>query len=142
LLGGFLAIAAVALATDISHVPLVLGSFGASCVLIFGFPESPFSQPRNAIGGHFLSSLIGLLFLIPVRRALVEHGTCSRYCNRRHATHPHRAPRRLQSGDRHAVGSSWSFLLTPTLIGSIIVVLVAIVFNNIPKERSYPKYWL
>ena len=37
---------------------------------------------------------------------------------------------------------AWSFLLTPTLIGSIIVVLVALVFNNIPKERSYPKYWM
>nr|WP_223264590.1 HPP family protein [Sulfuriferula plumbiphila] len=36
----------------------MLGSFGASCVLLFGFPESPFSQPRNVI-----SALTGLLFL-------------------------------------------------------------------------------
>jgi acetyl esterase/lipase len=41
---------------------LVLGSFGASCVLVFGFPDVPFSQPRNVILGHLLSSLIGLAF--------------------------------------------------------------------------------
>jgi CBS-domain-containing membrane protein len=41
-LGGFFAVAAVALLTNISHAPLVLGSFGATCVLVFGFPEIPF----------------------------------------------------------------------------------------------------
>ena len=62
-LGGFLAIAAVAALSQASGMLLILGSFGASCVLIFGFPQSPFSQPRNLIGGHFLSSLVGLTML-------------------------------------------------------------------------------
>ena len=35
----------------------------------------------------------------------------------------------------------WDFLLTPTLIGAMILVLVAVIFNNLPKERAYPKYW-
>jgi CBS-domain-containing membrane protein len=60
-LGGFIAIAIVTLLTEaLSHL-LILGSFGASCVIIFGYPDSPFAQPRNVIGGHFLSSLVGLL---------------------------------------------------------------------------------
>ncbi|ABR90224.1 Uncharacterized conserved protein [Janthinobacterium sp. Marseille] len=142
-LGGFLAIAAVAIATDISHVPLVLGSFGASCVLIFGFPESPFSQPRNAIGGHFLSSLIGLLFLTLFGAhwwsMALAAGTAIAVMQLTRTVHP-------PAGSNPVIvmlsAPAWSFLLTPTLIGSIIVVLVAIVFNNIPKERSYPKYWL
>ena len=46
-LGGFLAISAVTLASNTFSTALVLGSFGASCVLIFGFPDVPFSQPRN-----------------------------------------------------------------------------------------------
>lgn len=62
-LGGFLAIAAVGFLTKASALPLVLGSFGASCVLLFGFPKSPFSQPRNVIGGHFLSTLTGIFSL-------------------------------------------------------------------------------
>lgn len=37
---------------------------------------------------------------------------------------------------------AWGFLLTPTLAGAIALVLVALVFNNLPKERMYPKYWV
>jgi CBS-domain-containing membrane protein len=62
-LGGFLAIATIALLTDHLAIALVLGSFGASCVLVFGFPDLPFAQPRNVIVGHLLSSLVGLAFL-------------------------------------------------------------------------------
>ncbi|WP_147074153.1 HPP family protein [Sulfuriferula plumbiphila] len=56
--GGLVAIETVGYVSAVSATPLVLGSFGASCVLLFGFPESPFSQPRNVI-----SALTGLLFL-------------------------------------------------------------------------------
>ena len=62
-LGGVLAIAAVAALTDFLSVALVLGSFGASCVLVFGYPDVPFSQPRNVVAGHVISSLVGLVFL-------------------------------------------------------------------------------
>ncbi|MDF1584737.1 MAG: HPP family protein [Methyloprofundus sp.] len=58
-----LAIACVAYLGQVSDQPLILGSFGASCVLLFGFPDAVFSQPRNLIGGHVLCSLIGLGFL-------------------------------------------------------------------------------
>lgn len=62
-LGGVLAIATVAYLTDILPVALVLGSFGASCVLVFGYPDVPFSQPRNVVFGHLISSLVGLVFV-------------------------------------------------------------------------------
>lgn len=61
--GGFLAIAIIALLAQSLHVALVLGSFGASCVLVFGHPDVPFSQPRNVIVGHVLSTVIGLAFV-------------------------------------------------------------------------------
>ncbi len=44
-LGSFLAINAVTLLPNTFSTAIVLGSFGASCVLIFGFPGVPFSQP-------------------------------------------------------------------------------------------------
>ena len=62
-LGGALAIACVASTADWLSLSLLLGSFGASCVLVFGFPDLPFSQPRNLVGGHVLSSLVGLILL-------------------------------------------------------------------------------
>lgn len=52
LLGGVLAIAAIAGLGDALTASLLLGSFGASCVLVFGFPDVPFSQPRNVMFGH------------------------------------------------------------------------------------------
>lgn len=90
-LGGFLAIAAVAMLTDFLSLALVLGSFGASCVLVFGYPDVPFSQPRNVVAGHVISSLVGLVFLTPLWRALV--GSCPRssYRHRVDDAHSHSA---------------------------------------------------
>lgn len=62
-LGGVIAMSLLGLLGATMQTTLVLGSFGASCVLLFGFPDVPFSQPRNIVAGHFLSSLIGLAFL-------------------------------------------------------------------------------
>ncbi|MDY7578427.1 HPP family protein [Herbaspirillum sp. RTI4] len=142
-LGGFLAITAVAGLTDIAHLPLVLGSFGATCVLVFGFPESPFSQPRNVIGGHFLASLVGLLFLTLFGAhwwsMALAVGTSIALMQLTRTVHP-------PAGSNPVIvmlaAPAWGFLLMPTLIGAVVIVLVAVIFNNLPQERSYPKYWL
>ena len=69
--GSCLAIACIALleryATGNSGFPLLIGSFGASAVLAFGAIRSPLAQPRNLVGGHFLSALVGVscYFLFP-----------------------------------------------------------------------------
>src|ERR1700733_15773879 len=62
-LGGFLAIGALALLSGSLNVMLLLGSFGASCVLLFGYPDAPFAQPMNVIGGHVICTVIGLAAL-------------------------------------------------------------------------------
>ena len=61
--GGLIAISIIGFLTKNYNNLLVMGSFGASCVLLFGYANSPFSQPRNVILGHFISTFIGLLFL-------------------------------------------------------------------------------
>jgi CBS-domain-containing membrane protein len=50
-LGALFAIGTVAYLTASTGMPLVLSSFGASCVLLFSFADSPFSRPRNVITG-------------------------------------------------------------------------------------------
>jgi CBS-domain-containing membrane protein len=142
-LGGFLAIAFVAYLAQATHMPLVLGSFGASCVLVFGFPESPFSQPRNVILGHFLSSLIGLIFLALFGTVwwsmALALATAIGVMQVTRTVHP-------PAGSNPLIvmmtSPQWSFLLFPTLIGAVMLVAVAVIFNNLPPERSYPKYWL
>ncbi len=140
--GAFLAIAAVAYLTSATTVPLVLGSFGASCVLLFGFPDNPFSQPRNVIGGHFLTSLTGLVFLAAFGHGwwsmALAVGTAAAVMHLTRTLHP-------PAGSNPVIvmltSPGWPFLLTPTLIGAAILVAVAVLFNNTDDRVRYPKHW-
>ncbi|MBE9011288.1 HPP family protein [Pseudanabaenaceae cyanobacterium LEGE 13415] len=141
-LGGFCAIATVALLSDTFSVALVLGSFGASCVLIFGFPDVPFSQPRNIIGGHVLSSLIGLvcltLFGATWWSVAIAVGSAIAVMMWTRTTHP---PAGSNPVIIYLLKPSWSFLLFPTASGAIVLVLVALLYNNLSRRSCYPKYW-
>lgn len=142
-LGGCLAIGVVAYVASVTHASLILGSFGATCVLVFGFPESPFSQPRNIIGGHVLSSLTGLVFLSVLGpqwwSVALAVGTAIALMQLTRTVHP-------PAGSNPVIvmltAPTWSFLLTPTLLGASLLVIVAVLFNNLVKTREYPKYWM
>ena len=62
-LGGTLATAALALIGNWQNVAMILGSFGASCLLIFCSPKSPLAQPKNIVGGHVTITFTGLAFM-------------------------------------------------------------------------------
>jgi len=61
--GYFLGIGLIAYLSASTGQLWLIGSFGASCVLLFGFPDVPFSRARNVIGGHCLTAATGLLML-------------------------------------------------------------------------------
>ncbi|WP_374486165.1 HPP family protein [Zoogloea sp.] len=141
-LGGFLAIAAVAGLAEQASLALLLGSFGASCVLVFGFPEVPFSQPRNVVLGHTLSSLVGLACLAAfgphwwaaaLAVALAIMGMMALRC-----VHP---PAGSNPVIVFLTAPGWSFLFTPTLAGALLLVAVALVYNNLRGAKHYPQYW-
>lgn len=141
-LGGCLAIAAVAGLSDALSSALILGSFGASCVLVFAYPDAPFSQPRNVVAGHVLSSAIGLLFLHllgPGWWALaLAVGTAIALMMLTRTVHP-------PAGSNPVIvflsQPGWGFLLTPTLAGAVIIVCVALIYNNATRGARYPTYW-
>jgi CBS-domain-containing membrane protein len=141
-LGGLLALSAAALLTQWSDTPLVLGSFGASCVLVFGFPDSPFSQPRNVIFGHLLSSFIGLACLALLGQhwwtAGIAAGAAIVAMMATRTVHPPAGSNPVIVFLAHP---GWGFLLFPTLAGAAIVVLVALIFNNLVRPARYPTYW-
>ena len=141
-LGGFLAISAVALLSDALTATLVLGSFGASCVLVFGFPDAPFSQPRNVVIGHVLSSFIGLACLTwlgPDWWAMaIAVGTAIALMMLSRTVHP---PAGSNPVIVFLTAPAWDFLLFPTLIGAIVITLVALLYNNATRDANYPKYW-
>jgi len=141
-LGGVLAIAAVAALTDFLSVALVFGPFGASCVLIFGYPDVPFSQPRNVIAGHVISSLVGLVFLTVFGphwwAVALSLGTAIALMMLTRTVHP---PAGSNPVIVFLAQPTWDFLLFPTLVGALVLVAVALVYNNATRDAKYPKYW-
>lgn len=141
-LGGFCAIALVAGMAENMEMMLVLGSFGASCVLLFGFPDAPFSQPRNTVAGHFLSSLVGLIFLMlfgPTWWSVaLAVGTAIAVMMATRTVHP---PAGSNPVIVYLMQPGWDFLLLPTLTGALLVALVALIYNNLTRSDKYPKYW-
>lgn len=141
-LGAVLAVACLALLGQLLALVLILGSFGASCVLLFGYPDVPFSQPRNVIGGHFLSSLVGLSFLTllgPHWWALaLAAGTSIAVMMLTRTVHP---PAGSNPVIVFLAQPSWSFLWFPTLAGAVVLVIVALGYLNATRSQRYPKYW-
>ncbi len=141
-IGGFLAIAIIALLAQSLQVALVLGSFGASCVLMFGYPDVPLSQPRNVIVGHVLSTVIGLAFVHFCGphwwSVALAVGTSIAAMMITRTVHP---PAGSNPVIVFLMQPGWEFALFPTLIGAAILVLVALFYHNLTREARWPKYW-
>lgn len=141
-LGGFLAIASIAALTDYFSVALMLGSFGASCVLVFAYPDVPFSQPRNVVAGHFISSLVGLGFLAAFGphawSVALAVATAIALMMLTRTVHP---PAGSNPVIVFLTQPTWNFLLFPTLLGALVLVAIALVYNNATREVKYPRYW-
>jgi len=148
-IGSFIGILAISIFhRDIlndSDLTLVIGSFGASAVLVYGAVHSPLAQPRNLIGGHILSALVGvvsfklfsgnILFCSAFAVAtsiLVMQLTLT--------LHPPGGATALiaviGSGQIHDLG--FLYVLYPVASGAFILLIIAVVVNNIPHHRHYP----
>ncbi len=129
----------------------LVGSFGASAVLIYGSPDADFAQPRNVLGGHIISAFIGVSVFkfIPFEVALLGALAVSFSIVAMHFTrtlHPPGGATALiaviGSSEVHNMG--YIFVLTPIATGAIILLVTALLVNNLSKnpKRHYPKYWL
>lgn len=141
-LGSFIGIAATGYLSVKTGMPLLMAPFGATSVLIFGVPDSPLAQPRNVIGGNFIAALVSLTILHlfgaePWAMAMAV-ATAIGMMQLTGTVHPPSGAVALVVMMSKA---SWQFLLTPALEGSIMLVLCAVVFNNLAEDRSYPKHW-
>jgi CBS-domain-containing membrane protein len=142
-LGGVVAIGLLTLLATWSGAPLLLAPFGATCVLVFALPDSPLAQPRSVIGGHLLSTLVGLaalhLFGGGVWAPALAVGAAIALMQLTRTTH---APAGADPLVVLLSGAPWSFLIAPVLVGSVLLVCCALLFNNLVPGRSYPRYWL
>jgi CBS-domain-containing membrane protein len=151
--GAFVAIAAIGLVHQhffdgTPHI-LMVSSFGASAVLLFGAPRSPLAQPRNLIGGHVLSALIGVAAfkLLGGQIWLAEAGAVATAVALMHLTrtlHPPGGATALLAviGGEQIQNLGFLFALVPVAFGAFILLIVALLFNNLPRTRRYPEAWL
>ena len=149
-LGSFAGIAILSLVQSeylsVNDNLFIIGSFGASAVLIYGVINSPLAQPRNVIGGHVISAIIGVSIykLIPNELWLSSALSVSLSIVAMQMTKTLHPPggataliANIGSEKIHSLG--YLYVFSPVLTGVLILVLVAIVFNNASPHRHYPR---
>ncbi|MBI3446873.1 MAG: HPP family protein, partial [Magnetospirillum sp.] len=113
---------------------------GASAVLVFGMPESPLSQPASVIASHLLATSVGLAFdhLLPgggwIAMAMAVAVVMVLLAGLR-LTHPPAGADPLVVMMAHP---GWSFLVMPVLVGTVILVVVAVLVHRLPPRATYP----
>ena len=141
---GFFSIITIGILTLLTYKTeygvFLIASFGSSMVLLYGYPESPFAQPKNVFFGHVLTAIVGMIFLyfIPLPLYLtipLAVGFGVGLMILFNVTHP-------PAGGNPIIvimGSvSVDYLLTPVISGSIIILIFAIIINRLILKKNYP----
>jgi CBS domain-containing membrane protein len=123
----------------------LIGSFGASSVLIYGAIQSPLAQPRNLIGGHVISALVGVTVynLLPDIIWITAPLAVSLSIVGMQITktmHPPGGATALIAviGSEKIKALGYVYVLTPVFTGVLVLFLVALIFNNMTPLRKYP----
>ena len=116
------------------------GSFGSSMVLLFGFPESPFAQPKNVFFGHLLTAFVGVFFVnyipLPIYMNLaLAVGAGVFLMILLNVVHPPAGGNPIMV----IIGSaSYDYLINPIIFGCIIILILAILINKFLLKKNYP----
>ncbi len=148
-IGAFFGILCIAFLQSINLPPLenifLIGSFGASSVLVYGAIDSPLAQPRNLIGGHVVSAIVGVTIgqffpdIIWLKAPLAV-ALCIVAMQVTRTLHPPGGATALiaVTGGTKIFDLGYWYVLSPVLSGATILFLVALIFNNITNKRHYP----
>ena len=143
LAGGLVAIGALGLISSSSHYPLVAAPFGASTVLLFGYPTSPLAQPRNIVLGNTLAAVVSVACVAvlgssPLAMGLAV-GLAIAVGQQLRCLHPPAGAVALLGV---LVKAKAGFVLMPMLAGSLLLVLMAVLFSRLCQSpQRYPHHW-
>jgi CBS-domain-containing membrane protein len=150
--GAFLGMGAVAMASrfvlaGVDH-GLMIGSLGASAVLVFGAPRSPLAQPRNLVGGHVLSALVGVLCYQWVGgpegfAAALAVASAIALMHLTRTLHPPGGATALIAviGSKQIHDLGLLYVVAPAGLGALILLIVGMLVNNLAPSRHYPEVW-
>lgn len=130
-----------------SDVVYLIGSFGASSVLVYGVIQSPLAQPRNLIGGHLISAVIGVsvykfvpdIFWLTAPLAVSLSIVFMQMTKTLHPPGGATALIAIAGSDKIKNLGYW-YVVSPVLSGVLILLAIALVFNNIAHSRQYPNH--
>ena len=136
--GGTVAIAALLAIGNAVDVALVIAPFGASCVLIFGLPDGPLSQPAYVVGGHMVSAVAGMIaislfpdfWFYPALGVGLAIAAMAAF----RVTHP---PAGANPVGIAGLDPGWWFLMIPVLAGTILLVLCGVLYHRL-TGKQYP----
>ena len=151
-LAGFFSTATIGALTLLTYKTefgvFLIASFGSSMVLLFGYPESPFAQPKNVLFGHFLCTLIGIIFVtlfkITQDRTIffltigIAVGFSVMLMMALKITHP------PAGGNTIVVmltQNSFQFLIFPIMVGAITIIIGGVIYNRFILKKNYPLKW-
>lgn len=131
------------------EVVLLIGPAGASAVLVFGAVRSPLAQPRNLVGGHIISAIIGVCAgrLFGYNMVLAASLAVSTSIALMHLTrtlHPPGGATALIAviGGDQIRSMGLLYVVFPAAVSSLILLAVAVLFNNLIESRKYPDHWI
>jgi len=124
-------------------------SFGSSVVVVFGYPENEFSQPKNVLLGHLLCALVGIIFVtlfnITQDRSIffitigLAIGISVMLMMAFKITHP------PAGGNTIVVmltQDSFQFLIFPIMVGAVTIIIGGVIYNRFILKKKYPLKWL
>lgn len=143
-LGAFIAVTVlVYLSVEAKALLCFIVPFGASAFLVFAAPTAPFAQPRNVIGGHVISAIVGVACYHLLGSSFWATGlACGLATALMVATKTMHPPAGATAvlPVMSRIGQ-WLWAFYPTGLGASMLVLLGVIYNNLIKERTYPEYW-
>ncbi len=140
--GGAVAIGLMQVLSDHAAFPLMFVPFATSIVLVMGTPDAEPAQPRALVGGHLISTVVGLLTLSitgpsPWAAALAVGLAMAAM----HVTRSFHPPAGIDPLIAVAQDMSWSFLIAPVAVGALMLASFAWLWNNFVRRQAWPTRW-
>ena len=145
---GFFSVITIGILTFLTYKTeygiFLIASFGSSMVLLYGYPESPFAQPKNIFFGHLITAVVGVLCVnfIPLPNYIVIPfgvGLGVALMIILNVTHP-------PAGGNPIIiimGSvSYEYLIYPVITGVIIILIFGVFINRFIFRKNYPSKWI
>ena len=123
-------------------------SLGSSVVVVFGYPDNEFAQPKNVLFGHLLCTLVGIIFVMLFKisqdRSIfflaigIAVGISVMFMMAFKVTHP------PAGGNTIVVmltQDSFQFLIFPIMVGAITIIIGGVIYNRFILKKKYPLKW-